>query len=55
MKVEKKKVEKKKVVIEYFTDEMHKSIFLFQEGMRTLKATKTAKPIMQPIKFTYSK
>ena len=55
MKAEKKKIVKKKVVIEYFTDEMHKNIFLFQESMRTFKPTKTTKPIMQPIKFTYSK
>lgn len=53
MKAEKKKaVKKKAVVIEYFTDEMHKNIFPFQEGM---KSNKSFKPVMKPIKFSFSK
>jgi hypothetical protein len=50
MKVEKKKVEKKVIIIEYFTDEMHKKIFPFQD-----RPGKTLKPIMKPVKFSISK
>jgi hypothetical protein len=44
----KKKVTKKekKVVVEYFTDEMAKSIFLFQD-----KIGKGSKPFIATIKF----
>ena len=53
MKVEKKKAVIKKKVEEislYFTDEMHKGIFPFQD-----RPGKTKKPITSTIKFTFSK
>jgi len=39
---------KKKVVIEYFTDEMAKSIYAFQEQY---KGQKGGKPIMKSVSF----
>jgi hypothetical protein len=42
----KKVIKKEKKVVEYFTDEMAKTIFLFQD-----KIGKGSKPIISTIKF----
>jgi len=49
--MKKKIVKEKKVVkkVEYFTDEMHKGIFAFQEGY---KHPKGGKAVMPTIKFS---
>lgn len=40
----KKKAVKKETKVEYFTDEMHKEIFAFQDAY---KGTKGSKPVMK--------
>lgn len=50
----KKKAVKKEVQekVEYFTDEMHKEIFAFQDGY---KASKGSKPVMKTISLSTRK
>jgi len=48
--MKKKAVKKEK--IEYFTDDMHKDIFLFQEGY---KSSKGNKPVMKTISLSTRK
>ena len=48
MKNKDKTKETKKKTIEYFTDEMHKTIFAFPD---TYRQTKSGKAVMNPIKF----
>ncbi len=51
--MKKKEVKKEvKKVIEYFTDDMHKEIFLFQEGY---KSGKGSKPVMKSISLSARK
>ena len=52
MKKKDTKVEKPKQVVELFTDDMHKEIFLFQE---TYKGNKSGNPIMKSVSFAKRK
>jgi hypothetical protein len=52
MKKKETKIQKPKKVVEYFTDDMHKEIFLFQEGY---KVGKGGSPIMKSVSFTKRK
>lgn len=46
-----KKIKKEKKPIEYFTDEMHKNLFVFQEGLPKKMGT-SGKPAMLPVKLS---
>lgn len=48
----KKKQVKKEEKVEYFTDDMHKEIFLFQDQY---KASKGSKPVMKTISLSARK
>ena len=52
MKKKETKVEKPKKEVEYFTEDMHKEIFLFQENY---KGNKGGSPIMKSVSFAKRK
>jgi hypothetical protein len=52
MKKKDTKIEKPKKVVEYFTEDMHKEIFLFQE---IYKGNKSGNAIMKSVSFAKRK
>jgi hypothetical protein len=52
MKKKETKVQKPNKVVEYFTEDMHKDIFVFQD---TYKASKGGSPIMKSVSFAKRK